>query len=232
MSGSDDELLERYLARLNAAASGLSPERRHELIDEITAHITEAMAVTPPQPGGIRTVLDQLGSPEEIARAAGAAALPRAPGGGLGAAEIIAVIALLVGGIVVPVAGWVVGVVLLWTSPRWRTRDKLLGTLVWPGGLLAAVLAFLLAGASTMVVASSCSSHLTSNNAGHGTTVTTHCTPPPVPPWLAITLTIVIMLASVVGPILVAIRLVRQARRNAARPAEAGHDLLATPLPA
>ena len=29
---------------------------------------------------------------------------------------------------------------MLWTSPRWRPSDKLLGTLVWPGGL-AAVLA-------------------------------------------------------------------------------------------
>src|SRR3954452_7606151 len=30
---------------------------------------------------------------------------------------------------------WVVGVVLLWRSPVWTTRDKLIGTLVVPGGL-------------------------------------------------------------------------------------------------
>jgi hypothetical protein len=40
--------------------------------------------------------------------------------------------------------GWVVGCVLLWTSPRWRWTDKLLGTLVWPGGLAA--VAFLVLG--------------------------------------------------------------------------------------
>jgi hypothetical protein len=30
---------------------------------------------------------------------------------------------------------WVVGVVLLWRSRAWSTRDKLIGTLVVPGGL-------------------------------------------------------------------------------------------------
>src|SRR5665213_3543929 len=32
-----------------------------------------------------------------------------------------------------------VGAVLLWTSPTWRVRDKILGTLVIPGGLPFAV---------------------------------------------------------------------------------------------
>jgi hypothetical protein len=30
--------------------------------------------------------------------------------------------------------------VFLWVSPRWRWPDKLLATLIWPGGLLAASL--------------------------------------------------------------------------------------------
>ena len=30
---------------------------------------------------------------------------------------------------------WVVGVVLLWRSPAWTPRDKLIGTLLVPGGL-------------------------------------------------------------------------------------------------
>jgi len=42
--------------------------------------------------------------------------------------------------------GWLVGVVLLWTSDRWTTREKLLGTLVWPGGVLAPVYAPVLLG--------------------------------------------------------------------------------------
>ena len=50
--------------------------------------------------------------------------------------EIAAVILLLVGGFFFLV-GWIVGCVLLWASPRWRWTDKLLATLVWPGGFVA-----------------------------------------------------------------------------------------------
>ena len=41
---------------------------------------------------------------------------------------------LLVGGFLWGV-GWLVGVVLLWLSDAWTARQKLLGTLVVPGGL-------------------------------------------------------------------------------------------------
>ena len=34
--------------------------------------------------------------------------------------------------------GWLAGVALLWLSKTWTVRDKLLGTLVVPGGLLPA----------------------------------------------------------------------------------------------
>src|SRR3954468_14842284 len=32
--------------------------------------------------------------------------------------------------------GWVVGAVLLWRSRVWSVPDKLIGTLLWPGGLV------------------------------------------------------------------------------------------------
>jgi hypothetical protein len=32
--------------------------------------------------------------------------------------------------------GWVIGVVLLWRSRVWSVTDKLIGTLLWPGGLV------------------------------------------------------------------------------------------------
>jgi hypothetical protein len=50
--------------------------------------------------------------------------------------DTAAVILLPIGGLVLPVIGWIVGVVLLWISDVWSTRDKLIGTLVVPGGLL------------------------------------------------------------------------------------------------
>jgi hypothetical protein len=50
-----------------------------------------------------------------------------------------AAIALVLAGGVLAGVGWLVGVVLLWTSPAWCTRDKLIGTLVPPGGLAGGV---------------------------------------------------------------------------------------------
>jgi hypothetical protein len=49
------------------------------------------------------------------------------------ALEIWAVVMLTLGSLI-PVFGWAVGVVLLWSSGRWRRSEKLLGTLVVPGG--------------------------------------------------------------------------------------------------
>jgi hypothetical protein len=49
--------------------------------------------------------------------------------------DVITVLLLLIGGIVIPVVGWIAGAVMLVRSHRWRVRDKLLGLLVWPGGL-------------------------------------------------------------------------------------------------
>lgn len=39
-------------------------------------------------------------------------------------------------GLLWAVGSWTLGVALLWSSARWSTPEKLLGTLVWPGGLI------------------------------------------------------------------------------------------------
>jgi hypothetical protein len=49
------------------------------------------------------------------------------PGGGGRHGEVVALVVL-----VIPFLGWVVGVVLVWLSRLWTTRDKLIGTI---GGL-------------------------------------------------------------------------------------------------
>ena len=51
-----------------------------------------------------------------------------------------ATIALLLAGALVFGVGWFVGLALLWTSPTWCTRDKVLATVLVPGGLPMAVL--------------------------------------------------------------------------------------------
>ena len=55
----------------------------------------------------------------------------------------MALVLLELGGLVIPVVGWAIGVVLVWTSRTWSTAQKWAATLVVPGGLGAAVLAWM-----------------------------------------------------------------------------------------
>jgi hypothetical protein len=61
--------------------------------------------------------------------------------------EAAALILVSFGGVLLTFVGWVAGVVLLWLSPRWSIRDKVLGTLVLPGGLALGV--YVVSGFST-----------------------------------------------------------------------------------
>jgi hypothetical protein len=49
--------------------------------------------------------------------------------------DFVVVALLLVGGFTPFAFGWVVGVVLLWRSDTWTSREKLIGTLIVPAGL-------------------------------------------------------------------------------------------------
>jgi hypothetical protein len=251
VSSTDDQMIAEYLNRLEAAAAILPPDRRAELIDEISTHIAEARAALANAQSGAAdsaaAVLARLGSPEDIVQAAAdqggtgsdafgpgapasSAAGPgygqagfgqagsrdwsgpppgwRSPPGygtagpygarqGLGWMEVVAIVLLLIGGFLAGI-GWIVGVILLWLSPRWRVSDKLLGTLVWPGGL-AAVLLVLGAAAALPLQVSSCSG----GSSCGGTQ----------PGWLGPALAVVAVIVGVAGPVLVTIRLVRQAHR-------------------
>jgi hypothetical protein len=131
-----DALVEQYLARLRTAAAALPVDRRTELVEEIEGHIADARAAgAAADEAAVRTVLDRLGPPEVIAAAAVDDAAPpavalRPPGTGLETAAVL----LLTAGSLVPLVGWLLGAALLWTSRRWTLGDKLLGTLVVPGG--------------------------------------------------------------------------------------------------
>ena len=62
-----------------------------------------------------------------------------------GTREWAAIFLLLFGGFALGI-GWVVGLVLLWSSRAWSTLDKLVGTFVLPGGLAGSYVAFELGG--------------------------------------------------------------------------------------
>jgi uncharacterized membrane protein len=147
MSSTADKLVERYLKHLDVELDDLPRARRREIVDEISGHIAEARAgLEQETESDVRNILEGLGDPAEIAGDARERfeVLPHPKPGKSepGWVEIGALIMLLVGALVLPVIGWVIGVILLWLSNAWNTRDKIIGTMFVPGGLgLAVVLA-------------------------------------------------------------------------------------------
>ena len=126
-----DKLVQRYLAQLDAALQGVDASRREEILAEVHGHIDEGRTgLDPDDAASVRTLLDRVGDPAAIAAEAGA------PPPGSRRWDVWAPWLIIFG----PVAsglGWIAGVLILWTSPTWSRRDKLLATLVPPVGLVA-----------------------------------------------------------------------------------------------
>jgi hypothetical protein len=121
--------------------------------------------------------------------------------GGMRRYDAITVFLLLVGGVILPVVGWVAGAVMLLVSRRWTFRDKLVGLLVWPGGLALAAGLIVLAPTRQCVYVDDSAGHR------HGG----ECTGATIPGWLGIPL----LVLAIIGPLLTAIYLARRARRAA-----------------
>jgi hypothetical protein len=136
-----DALIDHYLKDLEAQLGDLPAGRRQELLDEVGEHIAAARAgLDPETEAGVRTMLERLGDPADIAAEARErfGIQPRPPRPATPWLEVIALVLL-----VIPFVGWVVGVVLVWLSRLWTTRDKLIGTV---GGL-----SWVLAGLGTVM---------------------------------------------------------------------------------
>ena len=136
----DHPLVRDYLDRLARAARTL-PDGGTELVHDITGHLHEALPADARE-AEVRTVLDRLGSPDELVVAAGVgrSALPQAdPGRGRGRATLALVLLVaaellfVVWFVAIPM--WVVGLVLLAVSGVWTGREKLLGLLALGTGL-------------------------------------------------------------------------------------------------
>ncbi|NNM96902.1 MAG: hypothetical protein HKL89_04775 [Candidatus Dormibacteraeota bacterium] len=196
MTASDPgRLVADFRRRLREAAQALPPAQREPLLEQIDAHLAEAL------PDGadeleVRRALDDLGPPELIAAAAEVVPADRPSVPWL---EVLALVFLYVGGFLVPIGGWLVGVILLAVSRRWRLSDKLLGALVWPGGLGGLFILGLVWGT---ISSTSC----TSGTAG-GATIC-RSTGFVAPEWLVIAGLAVLIL----GPLAVATRLILRLR--------------------
>lgn len=159
MNKTDDPIVDGYLRRLEEAAQTLPADRRAELLADVREHLAMTLSERASE-AEKRQVLERLGAPEEIVRAAAEddqptaappTALPtspsRPPSTRVGAYDLATVLLLFLGGFAVGI-GWLVGLVLLWASSTFRVRDKLIGTFFVPGGLaLPAFLYFTNAGA-------------------------------------------------------------------------------------
>jgi uncharacterized membrane protein len=140
MTSTTDKLVDDYLKRLNRELVGLPRARRRELVEEISGHIAEARsAMETENEAAIRTLLDRLGEPGDIAADARERFGIEARGSRSGW-DVVALIMLLIGGLILPVIGWFIGLILLWVSDTWTTGEKLIGTFVVPGGLALPVL--------------------------------------------------------------------------------------------
>jgi hypothetical protein len=181
-----------YLERLERAARRLPRGERRELVEEISAHLAEAIDAGMSDAEAL-TVLDRLGDPEDIVDEQ----LPEEPyrSDRRGTHEWAAILLLLFGGLVFGV-GWLVGLILLWSSRAWNVRDKLIGTLVVPGGLATALAA--------LVVQASPETCTTFNGGPP------HCTGGPST--LGHILSLVVFAFLVLGPICTSVYLARRAR--------------------
>jgi hypothetical protein len=189
-----DQLIDGYLARLRAAAADLPSGARAELIDDMRAHIGEARSREPEETdASVLNIVDRLGEPAAVVadareRLGIRPAQPYRPG----VLEVAAVI-------LVPFL-WPIGVILLWMSPAWHWRDKLIGTLVPPGGYLG--LSYILVAAVTP--GRSCGT--IRDQVGH--LIQSSCTgPPELPGVLLVPWTILVLGSPLISAAYLAIRL-------------------------
>jgi uncharacterized membrane protein len=136
VNGTRNREVGEYLRRLQRSMADIPAQRRDEILAEIEEHITSGLAEFPsPTEADVRNVLDRVGDPADIAAEArerfGIKPTRRSW------TDPAAIVLLLVGGFTI--IGWFVGVVLLWISDAWNTRDKIIGTLIVPGGLAGAL---------------------------------------------------------------------------------------------
>ena len=126
----EDALLADYLIRVRRAARRLPRGRREWVIGRAGDRIAMALDADDDDSSKVAAILTRLGEPQQLVESLDG----HIPGNEARWADYLAVLLLVIGGIAFP-PGWVGGAVLLWASPRWQLRERLIGTLIWPGGL-------------------------------------------------------------------------------------------------
>jgi hypothetical protein len=131
--GRDDDLVALYLAQLQDELRNVAPRVRDRVVREIAVRIAAEREAG----GDVRQILAETGDPLDIAADVRERHGVRERSNWR---EVAAVLLLPFGGVVIPVAGWFVGLFLLWSSPVWTVREKLAATLLLPCGTLGPLL--------------------------------------------------------------------------------------------
>ena len=160
-AGEADELVQRYLAQLDAALQGVDASRREEILAEVHEHIEQGRdELDTDDPACVRTLLARVGDPAAIAAEAGAPP-PDSRRWDAWAPWLI------IFGPVASGLGWVAGILILWTSPTWSQRDKLIATVVSPVGLVALFIGLV----SALSAAAGCPGHASAGCTTRGVTL-------------------------------------------------------------
>jgi hypothetical protein len=160
-AGRADKLIRRYLAQLDAALQGIDASRGEEILAQVRGHIERGRAgLDPDDVASVRTLLSRVGDPAAIAAEAGA--LPPGSRRWDGWAPWLIIFGPVASGL-----GWIAGVLILWTSPTWSRRDKLIATFVPPAGLVALFFGLVAA----LSAAAGCPRHASAGCASRGVTL-------------------------------------------------------------
>lgn len=137
----DEAEVRSYLSALEARLEHLPGEQSEEILFGVQEHIAEARARGDRQ---VADVLAALGTPDDVLAglAAPDAVVPRKvhptapPRYQSSTLWVVTSCILLPFGAFLAGIGWLFGVAGLWMGTRWKTWEKIMGTLVFPGGVV------------------------------------------------------------------------------------------------
>ncbi len=131
------QIIEGYMARLDAELRDLPAGRQRELVEDVRSHIAESRsALAEESDADLLNIVERLGDPAELVgevqERRGSQAAPTTRWGWV---EI--------GAILLTIVIWPAGVILVWLSRVWNTSEKLIGTMI---GAVAFIIGFPLFG--------------------------------------------------------------------------------------
>lgn len=137
---SQPQAVRSYLSELESALAGVPEDVARDILDGVAEELAGLDSAA------AATRIEELGDPAfiaaearaESARPSAGEASAGAPAGdpqsSSGRGSVVAIsLAVAFGGVVVPVVGWIVGLVFMWFSKRWRTWEKWVATIAVPG---------------------------------------------------------------------------------------------------